>query len=49
MSINVNLNDLSETTIECSDTPNMKNTRNELLSNTKYKKFDMFSVPKIVE
>lgn len=31
------------------DVPILENTRQEILSNTKYKKFDMFCVPKIVE
>ena len=45
----VSLDDMNETTYERADEPRMTNTRNEVLSNTKYKKFDMFSVPKIVE
>ena len=47
----VNINDLSDmsTTPERADEPYMNNTREELLSNTKYKKFDMFCVPKVVE
>lgn len=36
-------------TPERKDEPHMDNTREELLSNTKYKKFDMFCVPKVVE
>jgi aspartyl/glutamyl-tRNA(Asn/Gln) amidotransferase C subunit len=49
---NVNLDDiLDETgsTPERLDLPYMCNTREELLSNTKDKKFDMFCVPKVVE
>ena len=47
----VNINDLSDmsTTPERADEPYTNNTREELLSNTKYKKFDMFCVPKVVE
>ena len=45
----VSLDDINETTYERIDEPKMTNTRNEVLSNTKHKKFDMFSVPKIVE
>ena len=41
--------DMNETTYERHDEPEMTNTREEVLSNTKNKKFDMFSVPKIVE
>ena len=40
-------NDVS--TPERTDTPCLSNTRQEVLSNTKNKKFDMFCVPKIVE
>jgi aspartyl-tRNA(Asn)/glutamyl-tRNA(Gln) amidotransferase subunit C len=53
--IDVSEIDLDETlyeigpTYERPDEPCMCNTREELLSNTKHKKFDMFSVPKIVE
>ena len=46
---NVDLTDMSETTYERDDHPVMLNTRAEILSNTKETKFDMFSVPKIVE
>lgn len=47
----VNINNLQEMddTPEQVDEPHMDNTRDELLSNTKYKKFDMFCVPKVVE
>ncbi len=47
----VDINDLSDmkTTSERTDEPHMDNTREELLSNTKFKKFDMFCVPKVVE
>lgn len=47
----VNINNLQEMddTPERVDEPHMNNTRDELLSNTKYKKFDMFCVPKVVE
>ena len=47
----VNINDLEEmsTTPERKDEPRVTNTRKELLSNTKFKKFDMFCVPKVVE
>ena len=47
----VDINDLSDmrTTPERADEPYMRNTRTELLSNTKFKKFDMFCVPKVVE
>lgn len=47
----VDINDLSDmsTTPERVDEPYMSNTREELLSNTKFKKFDMFCVPKVVE
>ena len=38
-----------EDTPERVDEPYMSNTREELLSNTKFKKFDMFCVPKVVE
>jgi aspartyl/glutamyl-tRNA(Asn/Gln) amidotransferase C subunit len=40
--------DMSSTP-ERPDTPHMTNSRAELLSNTKHQKFDMFSVPKVVE
>ena len=48
---NVEINDLSkdDSTYERSDSPIMNNTKKEILSNTKHKKFDMFCVPKIVE
>ena len=47
----VNINNLEDmsTTPERKDEPRMTNTRDELLSNTKFKKFDMFCVPKVVE
>ena len=47
----VDINDLKDmdTTPERTDIPLMTNTREELLTNSKYKKFDMFSVPKVVE
>lgn len=41
--------DYTTTTTERTDIPHLDNTRDELLSNTKDKKFDMFCVPKIVE
>lgn len=43
-----NLKDMKSTP-ERRDEPRMDNTREELLSNTKFKKFDMFCVPKVVE
>ena len=43
-----NLKDMDDTP-ERADIPSISNTREELLSNSKYKKFDMFSVPKVVE
>ena len=43
-----NLKDM-ENTPEREDIPLMTNTKEELLSNSKYKKFDMYSVPKVVE
>lgn len=43
-----NLKDMDDTP-ERKDEPLMTNTREELLSNSKYKKFDMYSVPKVVE
>ena len=47
----VNINDLSceDTTYEREDIPIMTNTREEILSNTTNKNFDMFCVPKVVE
>lgn len=47
----VDINDLGDmrTTPERMDESYMNNTREELLSNTKFKKFDMFCVPKVVE
>lgn len=47
----VDINDLDgmSTTPERADEPHMSNNRKELLSNTKFKKFDMFCVPKVVE
>jgi aspartyl-tRNA(Asn)/glutamyl-tRNA(Gln) amidotransferase subunit C len=48
----VNLDDdLEETdsSHERADESQMTNTREELLSNTQHKKFDMFCVPKILE
>ena len=47
----IDINNLGEmeATLERVDEPRMDNTREELLSNTKYKKFDMFCVPKVVE
>ncbi len=47
----VDINDLKdmENTPERKDIPLMTNTKEELLSNSKYKKFDMYSVPKVVE
>ncbi len=38
-----------EDTPERVDEPCMQNNRAALLSNTKFKKFDMFCVPKVVE
>lgn len=48
---NVDINDLSrsDTTYEREDIPIMTNTREEILSNTTNKNFDMFCVPKVVE
>ena len=48
---NIDINNLDEmeATPERVDEPYVSNTREELLSNTKYKKFDMFCVPKVVE
>ncbi len=43
-----NLKDMASTP-ERADEPYMNNTREEVLSNTKFKKFDMFCVPKVVE
>lgn len=43
-----NLKDMEDTP-ERKDIPLMTNTKEELLSNSKYKKFDMYSVPKVVE
>ncbi|MDR0942591.1 MAG: Asp-tRNA(Asn)/Glu-tRNA(Gln) amidotransferase subunit GatC [Holosporales bacterium] len=47
----IDVNNLTESgnTPERKDIPSRNNTREELLSNTKHKKFDMFCVPKIVE
>lgn len=47
----VNLDDADDmtSTPERSDVPHMLNSRTELLSNTPHQKFDMFSVPKVVE
>lgn len=48
---NVDINNLKDMddTPERKDEPLMTNTREELLSNSKYKKFNMYSVPKVVE
>lgn len=48
---NIDINDLKdeESTPERLDDPHIDNSREELLSNTKFKKFDMFCVPKVVE
>lgn len=48
---NVDINNLKDMddTPERNDEPLMTNTREELLSNSKYKKFNMYSVPKVVE
>ncbi|MBR1944494.1 MAG: Asp-tRNA(Asn)/Glu-tRNA(Gln) amidotransferase subunit GatC [Alphaproteobacteria bacterium] len=48
---NIDINDLSQedTTYEREDVPVMNNTREEILSNTNNKNFDMFCVPKVVE
>ena len=43
-----NLKDMDDTP-ERKDIPLMTNTKQELLSNSKYKKFDMYSVPKVIE
>ena len=43
-----NLDDMKDTP-EREDEACMMNSREELLSNTKHKKFDMFCVPKVVE
>ncbi|MDO4974726.1 MAG: Asp-tRNA(Asn)/Glu-tRNA(Gln) amidotransferase subunit GatC [Alphaproteobacteria bacterium] len=43
-----NLKDMDDTP-ERKDIPLMTNTKEELLSNSKYKKFDMYSVPKVIE
>ncbi len=47
----VDINDLKdmEDTPERKDIPFMTNTKEELLTNSEYKKFDMYSVPKVVE
>lgn len=47
----IDINNLAEmdSTPERTDTPAMFNSREEVLSNTKNKKFDMFCVPKVVE
>ena len=47
----VDINDRRDMTTspERADASHMENTREELLSNTKFKKFDMFCVPKVVE
>ncbi|MBQ9335329.1 MAG: Asp-tRNA(Asn)/Glu-tRNA(Gln) amidotransferase subunit GatC [Alphaproteobacteria bacterium] len=47
----VDINDTQgmKDTPERVDEPCMQNNRESLLSNTKYKKFDMFCVPKVVE
>ncbi|MDR0630420.1 MAG: Asp-tRNA(Asn)/Glu-tRNA(Gln) amidotransferase subunit GatC [Holosporales bacterium] len=46
---NISNLDATEPTLERQDIPIMTNSRAKLLSNSKYKKFDMFSVPKVVE
>jgi len=48
---NVDINNLKDMddTPERKDEPLMTNSRDELLSNSKYKKFNMYSVPKVVE
>ena len=48
---NIDINNLieMEATPERVDESIMHNTRDEVLSNTKHKKFDMFCVPKVVE
>lgn len=43
-----NLKDMDDTP-ERKDIPLMTNTKEELLSNSEYKKFDMYSVPKVIE
>ena len=43
-----NLKDMDDTP-ERKDIPLLTNTKEELLSNSKYKKFDMYSVPKVIE
>ncbi len=47
--IDINNLDDMEDTPEREDEARMMNSREELLSNTKHKKFDMFCVPKVVE
>lgn len=48
---NVKLNNFEElsTQIEREDIPENLNCRDKIFSNTKFKKFDMFSVPRVVE
>ena len=48
---NIEINDLSQedTTYERKDIPVVKNTREEILSNTSNKDHNMFRVPKVVE
>lgn len=48
---NVDINNLKDmdNTPERKDVPSMTNTREELLTNSKYQKFNMFCVPKVVE
>jgi aspartyl/glutamyl-tRNA(Asn/Gln) amidotransferase C subunit len=47
----VDMNDLEnmESTTERKDIASIGNSKEDLLSNTEYKQFDMFCVPKIVE
>ncbi|MDR1390899.1 MAG: Asp-tRNA(Asn)/Glu-tRNA(Gln) amidotransferase subunit GatC [Holosporales bacterium] len=48
---NVNIGSLKDIggTIEKKDLPSVTNSQEELLSNTKHKKFGMFCVPKVIE
>ncbi|MDR1233693.1 MAG: Asp-tRNA(Asn)/Glu-tRNA(Gln) amidotransferase subunit GatC [Holosporales bacterium] len=47
--IDINVTADIDGTLERDDTPSIMNSRKSLLSNTKFQKFDMFYVPKIVE
>ena len=48
-SVDNTVSDCVATIVERKDIAHLDNTKDELLSNTKNKKFDMFCVPKIVE